>query len=597
MKQNSSSISAKFILGINCAYHQSSVALFEGNKLVFAVEEERFTRIKHAKSARVDNADQIPIHAIHAALNFADLRAKDLDRIAISIVPQRRLDYFSMHSDGEAGSFGTPEGEAKFEEGLKRIPERIASALECAELKERVVYVSHHRSHALAALYCSGFEDAALLVVDGIGEIETTWLGQTYLDDIACFETIAYPHSLGFLWERAASFCGFGEYGAPKVMGLAAYGDPERFRKQMLRLISINKDSGPQAPLFSIDSNLIHFRNSDLTDMTSLFGPIRHTDNNLPLEKSLYADLAAALQERTDEVLLALVQRLAKQTSHHKLVYSGGVALNCVANTKIEADPSFDEFYVMGAAHDAGTAIGAALSVLGSIRRSESKKIYTPQNDAYSAFLGPVYRNDDCRKALDDAGLNYTQHNWDEMALIVGDMLVENLLIGVFYDRLEFGPRALGHRSVLANPTRLENRLRLNKRIKHRENFRPFAASILEENLDRFFEFPKDKKGAQRARDLMILAYPLRQEFHEKLPAILHADGSCRIQTVTENHQPRYHRLISAFYEKSGWPLVLNTSFNDSEPIVTTPQEAVRTFLKSGLDALVLEDFLVRLST
>ncbi len=337
-----------------------------------------------------------------------------------------------------------------------------------------------------------------------------------------------------------------------------------------------------------VNLDLARFRAGDVAGLESLFGRRRQADES-PTD-ARFADVAAALQRRTEDALLALACRLKRATGESNLVYSGGVALNCVANSRLERDGPFEAIHVYAAPHDAGTAIGAALETArrmagpGSSAGSVSGSSLTP-------FLGGEFDDDAIDAALARWGLAWERA--PEPELRAASLLAEGRIVAWFQGRMEFGPRALGNRSLLADPRCLEMRERLNRRIKHRESFRPFAASVLEEEAAAWFEFPTDRVGARASRDLMLLAYPVRPGVRSLIPAVVHADGTCRIQTVSRQRQPRFHRLISAFSQMTGVPLVLNTSYNEQEPLVLTPDDALATFLKTHIDALFLNDRLV----
>jgi carbamoyltransferase len=389
-----------------------------------------------------------------------------------------------------------------------------------------------------------------------------------------------------------AAYLGFWEYDVAKVMGLAAYGDPQRFAAPMDRLFHVHDCRDPASvskePPFAVNIDLARFRASDVAGLESLFGRRRQWDES-PTEAH-FADVAAALQARTEDALLALTRHLKRASGESNLVYSGGVALNCVANSRLERDGPFEAIHVYAAPHDAGTAIGAALETArriagpGSLTAAVTGAPLTP-------FLGGEFDNCAIDAALARWGLAW--EHLPDPEVRAAELLADGRIVGWFQGRMEFGPRALGNRSLLADPRHLEMRERLNMRIKQRESFRPFAASVLEEEAAAWFEFPMARTGAKASRDLMLLAYSVRPEMRSLIPAVVHADGTCRIQTVSRQRQPRFHRLIAAFYQRTGVPLVLNTSYNEQEPLVRTPDDALATFLKARIDALFLNDRLV----
>jgi carbamoyltransferase len=381
-------------------------------------------------------------------------------------------------------------------------------------------------------------------------------------------------------------YLGFGEYDAAKVMGLAAYGDPNRFAAPMERLFTVRSGAkGPAKLPFQIDPALARFRAGDVAGLESLFGPQRRTDE--PPESSRFADVAAALQQRTEEALLAVCHQLAQLAPEQNLAYAGGVALNCVANARIERDGPFRNLYVLGAAHDAGTAQGAALEV--------SRQLGAPpkrSSESLTPFLGPQYDDAEIATAIRDAGAAAEQVA--DPASRAAALIAEGAVVGWFQGRLELGPRALGHRSLLADPRRAGMRDELNKRIKHREPFRPFAGSILAEDVCDWFRIPNHREGARSSRALMLVTYPVCPARAASIPAVLHCDGTCRLQVVDRDSDPLYHRLLTGFRELTGIPMVLNTSFNDQEPIVCSPRDALATFAHTQIDALFLGDYLIR---
>jgi carbamoyltransferase len=586
----------RLILGINCAYHESAAALVRDGEVSFAIEEERLTRCKHAKTPRVTNPDELPWHAVRACLDASPgATLSDLDAIAYSLVPGRRLALIDVdpYAIDDEMAFGTRQGEEEFDRRVVGIPAILARAAGDESLAKRFHFVPHHRAHAASAFYASPFRHAAVLVVDGIGETATAWLGRGSPDGLEEIEEIAYPQSIGMLWERVAIYLGFTEFDACKVMGLAAYGSPGSFAAEYDRLFRIvDREGGTSqktGPPFLIDPVLARLRARDVSGLESLFGPRRTRDQPADLQR--FADVAAGLQRRTEEAILALARRLAQATGEFDLVYAGGVALNCVANTRLEREGPFRSLFVFGAAHDAGTAVGAALDVAfredAALRKSIDRAPH-----GLSPFLGLAYDNAAIDGAI--ARWGFPAVRVDDPAGLAASLLAGGQIGGWFQGRLEFGPRALGGRSLLADPRRAEMRALLNRRIKHRESFRPFGASILGENAADWFDIPGDPDGAASCRDLMILAYSVRPERAALIPAVIHHDGTCRLQVVDGQRTPLFHALITKFRALSGVPLVLNTSFNDQEPLVASPDDALKTFATTDIDALFLGDRLVR---
>jgi len=583
------------VLGLNAAYHESAAAIVRGCEVVFAAEEERYTREKHAKAARVTNPDQLPWLAMRDCLRAAGCHTlSDIDAVAYSLMPGKRLAMVGSdpYPISESVGFGTAWGERTFDIRVRNVPKLVNGTAGRFAMAGGFHFIPHHLAHASCAFHASGLQSAAILVVDGIGESATTWLGRGGHAGLEMIEEIPYPHSIGMLWERVAVYLGFSEYDAAKVMGLAAFGDPQRFGRTMDSLFQVRDHregtSACKEPPFHINLDLARFRTGDVAGLESLFGK-RRRSNESPTDER-FADLAATLQSRTEEVLLGLACRLKQATGEANLVYSGGVALNCVANSRLEREGPFDIMHVYSAPHDAGTAVGAALETVRRIAgpsASDTARSVCP----WTPFLGGEFDGHSI-----DAALARWEFTWERVAdpeLRAASLLAEGCIVAWFQGRMEFGPRALGNRSLLADPRQRETRDRLNRRIKHRESFRPFAASVLDEEAANWFDLPADRVGAAASRELMLFAYSVQPNVQSLIPAVVHADGTCRIQAVNQGRQPRFHRLISAFFELAGVPIILNTSFNDQEPLVLTPDDALATFAKTDIDALFLHDRLV----
>ncbi len=586
----------RLVLGINCAYHESSAALVRGDQVIFAVEEERFTRIKHAKQARVTNADELPWNAIRACLEFVpESKLSQLDAIAYSLAPGRRLAMIGVdpyEHDNKAG-FGTRQGEAEFNSRVLGIPRLLAREANDPAIVDRFHFVPHHRAHAASAFYASLFRSAAILVIDGIGEESTAWLGRGSGKGLEQHEEVPYPNSIGMLWERVAVYLGFTEFDACKVMGLAAYGDQTRFTAELDLLFPILDKRGgvigKDAPPFRIEPEIARLRCNDVSGLESLFGPRRQPGESPTLAR--FADVAASLQRRTEQAVLAFAWRLFRASEERYLVFAGGLALNCVSNARLEREGPFRSLFVPCAAHDAGTAIGAALDVAYE-EDPTAQEIRTYRPRMHTPFLGPKYRAAAIELALAHGG--YSFQKVVDPAGVAAALIAEGFLVGWFQGRMEFGPRALGHRSLLADPRKAPIRDRLNRGIKHRESFRPFGASVLAEEAQRWFKMPRRRSRAALCRSFMNVAYPVRLKQADRIPAVLHRDHTCRVQLVYAKQNRLFHSLISQFQELTGVPLVLNTSFNDQEPLVATPDDALKTFARTEIDALILGDYLVR---
>ena len=550
------------ILGINAVYHDPAAALLADGKLVVAVEEERFNRTKHGKLPDVDNPHQFPERAIQFCLAHAGLKAGDIDHVAYSFDPALRRKRF------KPDWWPNPMSEEVFLLRLAQVP-GTADRILGRKLGQRFHFVQHHLAHAASAYFPSPFDRAAVLTIDGIGETAGSTLAKANGTRIQTVETFEFPHSLGFAWESICGHLGFSPYDASKLMGLAAYGNPKAFRRQFGEMIRTGDDD------YSVDPEAIGFLSAKTNRVETLLGPPRY--EGMELEQR-HADIAAALQEFTNAAVLALVRRLKRKAPVNQLCFAGGVALNCVTNELIQKSGEFSEVFIPYCPHDAGTAIGAAYVVHGA------KSKTPPERGNYTPYLGPSFRRREILDAVKLAG--FRPKISKNPARDAAKMIADGKIVAWFQGRMEFGPRALGNRSLLADPRRPEMRNILNQKVKHREDFRPFAPSVLAEHADEWFEI-----GAHSpSHEFMLFACAAKAGQRERIPAVLHHDGTGRLQLVRRESNRRYHELISAFHDLTGVPLVINTSFNDSEPIVCTPSDAIVTFRKSGIDALFMDD-------
>jgi carbamoyltransferase len=550
------------ILGINAVFHDSSAALLVDGALVVAVEEERFNRIKYGKLPDVDNPHQFPERAIRFCLDHAGLTTEDIDHVAYSYDPQLRRTRF------RAEWWPDPRYEEVFLLRLGQVP-GVADELFGRKLRQRFHFVPHHLAHAASAYFPSGFDRAAILTVDGIGETAGSTLAKAVGTKIHAVETFEFPHSIGFAWEAICGYLGFNMYDASKLMGLAAYGNPKAFRPQFQQMIRVGEDG------YAVDEEAIGFLSAKTSRVESLLGPPRDMDTEL---QQRHADIAAALQEATNAAVVALVRRLKRKVPFDNLCFAGGVALNCVTNELVRQSGEFSDVFIPSAPHDAGTAIGAALVV------HCAKQKTPPERGNSTPYLGPAFHRREILAAVKTAGL--TAKVSKTPARDAAEMIADGKIVAWFQGRMEFGPRALGNRSLLADPRRPDMRNILNQMVKHREDFRPFAPSVMAEHADEWFEIGAHTKS----HEFMLFACGVKPELRDRIPAVLHHDGTARLQLVRRESNPRFHELISCFFEKTGVPLVVNTSFNDSEPIVCTPADAIVTFRKSGIDALFMED-------
>jgi carbamoyltransferase len=577
------------ILGINAYHGNASAAIVCDGRLVAAVEEERFNRVKYAAG--------FPVAAIRYCLKEAGLTLADIDHVAVPRNPYARL-ATKLFYVAKMPSFARER--AKVLTKFTGIPEALAGAfdLDPRKLSAKFHRIEHHQAHLASSFFVSPFERAALLSADGLGDFASTMWGVGAGHRMEIHGSIAFPHSLGLFYSAVTQYLGFPKFGDEyKVMGLAAYGQPEHldvFRD----IVRFNANSGSNGFRLGLDYFTHHrtgpemsWADADKTpilgkmfsgEMAKKLGPSR--DAGDPLE-ARHHNLAAALQLRLEEVYLGMLKKLGEKTGLKAVCLAGGVAFNCVANGKIFDATPFEQVYVHPAAGDAGLAVGAAFYVW-------HQKLGRPRSFVMdNAYWGPGYSRDEIRAAINAGELakgGYLIAELPESELMrrTATIIADGRILGWFQGRAEWGPRALGNRSIVADPRRPEMKEVLNRRIKHREIFRPFAPSILAEATGEYFE-------KSHPSPFMTLAYSVRHAMRDKIPAPTHVDGTGRLQTVTREANPRYHALISAFRELTGVPVVLNTSFNDNEPIVCRPTEALDCFLRTQMDALVLGDFLI----
>ncbi len=560
-----------YILGVNSAYHESSACLVKDGVVIFAIEEERLSREKHAKPANVDNPDCLPTLAIDLCLKTAGITAKDLDWIAYSFNPDARLKNQGVDEDFIEGNWGSATGEHLFNHKLSQVPQKLAEHLGI-DISDKFKWIEHHLTHAASAFFVSPFAEADVLVIDGIGEFESTTFYAGKDNRITHLSSVNYPNSIGFLWEKLSVFLGFSEYDACKVMGLASYGDPAVYYDKFKQFVGITSDG------FTLDNTILKFRSADLAPLANILGQERAKED--PTEQKHY-DIAAALQQVTEEILVNLVRSWQQQTNGKYLCIAGGVGLNCVANGVLHRELPYLDIYIQPAAHDAGTALGAAYIIWNQLLgRPRTYSMVAP-------YLGPEYSDLQIQQALNTNNLVYTQHQ--DIEKVVAQCLADGAIVAWFQGRMEFGPRALGNRSLLADPRNPNIREVMNVKVKHREHFRPFAPSILLEKASEWFEIPKKSVSS----DFMLFAYDAVAEQQAKIPGVVHIDGTSRVQTVRQSSNPKYYKLIGEFEKLTGVPILLNTSFNDSEPIVCSPQNAIDTFMKTKIDYLAIGNFLL----
>jgi carbamoyltransferase len=582
------------ILGISAFYHDSAACLLRDGELVAAAQEERFSRKKHDH--------RFPKDAVAFCLKAGGLTVKDIDHV---VFYEKPFSKFARILDTHLAF--APRGLKSF---MMAIPSWITEKLWVPGLVEEalgeqrpLLFADHHESHAASAFFPSPFERAAVLTIDGVGEWATSSYGVGLGNRVTLHREMHFPHSLGLLYSAVTYFTGFkvnsGEY---KVMGLAPYGEP-RFVKQIKEhLIDLREDG-------SFSMNQEYFNYCAGLTMTSpkieeLFGgPPRQAESRLTQREM---DLARSVQEVTEEIVLKMAAHVRKETGESKLCLAGGVALNCVANGKLLRSGIFDDIWIQPAAGDSGGALGAAYI---GWHHYHDKPVQPKQgrDRMQGGYLGTVYGNDEIGAFLSSQRATAELLDDDILAGRVAGLLAEGMVVGWFQGRMEFGPRALGSRSILGDPRSADMQKKMNLKIKFRESFRPFAPSVLAEKAGEWFELDRDSP-------YMLIVAPVREEVRRRMsveeeslwgidklnvprssvPAITHVDYSARIQTVREDVHPAYHRLLSRFNELTGCPMLVNTSFNvRGEPIVESPMDAYRCFMRTEMDALVLGGYLL----
>ena len=586
---------SRYVLGVSAFYHDSAAAILKDGEIVAAAQEERFSRKKHDP--------RFPRGAINYCLEEAGIDGADLAAIAFYDDPALTADRIIRSTIAFA-----PDSEKVFVEAVKSFfavkpyfKEQISEMLNC---DVPIYFCRHHQSHAASAFFPSPFPEAAVLCVDGVGEWVTTSLALGRGREIEMLKEIRYPHSLGLLYSAFTHFCGFkvnsGEY---KLMGLAPYGRPVYANEIKSRLIDVKEDGS-----FRLNLDFFDFHKGGSLvndDFCRLFdGPPRLPESRITRREM---DLAASIQTVTEEVMVKLSRHLRALTGMSNLCLAGGVALNCVANGKILREGIFDGLWIQPAAGDAGGAIGAAyLADFKVLSGSRPKRL--PQADAQmGSLIGPQYSEDELLSFLRRANAVYHRLDSQAGAMQIAGLLANQKIVAMFSGRMEFGPRALGARSILGDPRAATTQSRMNLKIKFRESFRPFAPIVLKNRASEYFELESDSP-------YMLIVAPVRTE-HQRIPdvpsdqedmlqivnavrssvpAVTHVDYSARVQTVEEDVNPRMYAVLKAFEAQTGCPLLVNTSFNvRGEPIVCTPEDAYRCFMRTEIDALVMGDYIL----
>jgi len=575
---------AGIVLGLNAYHADSSAAIFVNGELLAATEEERFRRVKHWAG--------FPTEAIKFCLKEANCTLADVTAITIGRDPSAKWDRkarFVIQHPRAAWSMWSQRSANKDDiEKLHERFEEVEPSVDVEMVKAKIQFIEHHRSHLASAFFSSPFEEAAVLSIDGSGDFTTTMMARGKGTDIEVLDSLDFPASVGLFYTAFTQYLGFPHYGDEyKVMGLAPYGAP-RFQEQVATFLPIEEGGWYRFPMknYRLDGGVVSYPDN-LPTVASLFGP-RFEEVFGPTRKKgepltqEHMDLAASVQRHCEEVIFHLLRRLHEETGLDRVCIAGGVAQNSVANGKMTRNTPFKEVYIPSAGHDAGISMGSAQYHIHcglSQPRVPSLKY---------AHTGCRFSNEEVEALLKSEGVEYIRYKSDaELYDVVSDALVDGKVIGWFNGRAEFGPRALGGRSIIVDPRRADAKDLLNSKIKRRESFRPFAPSILSEHVKDWFELDEPVPFMEKV-------FPIRPERHDEIPAVTHVDGSGRLQSVYADATPRYHALISAFHAKSGVPILLNTSFNENEPIVNAPEHAYACYARTSMDMLVMENCVVR---
>lgn len=567
------------ILGLNVYHADSSAAIFVNGVMVAAAEEERFTRQKHWAG--------FPKQAIEFCLETAGVSLQQVTHIAIGRDPKaKQFSKIAFAIKHPKVAVGLLQQRLKNKKQLLSIEQEFEKhfSITAADITKKLTWVEHHRSHLASAFFASPFQEAAIISIDGSGDFSTVMLATGKGNQITVIDSIDFPHSLGVLYTAFTQLLGFPYYGDEyKIMGLAPYGSPI-YKEKVAEIIRWNNQG-----LFQLDTSFFREVHKGFVSyennlpvvpplfskkMEKVFAPVRAKNEALT---QYHKDLAASVQAATEMAIFELLRTLHTKTGLTNVCIAGGVAQNSVANGKITRNTPFKQVYIPSAGHDAGISMGAALYVQHQLmQRQRSAPIY-------NAYTGSRFSNEQVKKALDKQNLTYQELSDEQLLPYVAQKLADGAVVGWFSGAAEFGPRALGGRSILADPRRNDAKDLLNAKIKRRESFRPFAPSILA-------EFVTDYFSVNDSVPFMEKVFPIHPEKQAEIPAVTHVDGTGRLQTVTLENNPRYYKLIQAFYQITGCPILLNTSFNENEPIVNRPEEAIACYLRTNMDLLVLEN-------
>ena len=568
-----------YILGISCYYHDAAACLLKDGVIVAAAEEERFTRKKHDSS--------FPKNAVQYCLNAEGITINDVTHIAFYEKPYLKFERL-MHQHIEKFPFtwkvfldSTPSWMTEKLRVVKMVKKKL-------KYKGDIFFLQHHMAHAASAFLVSPFKKAAIITVDGVGEWTTTAYGIGEGNEIHLMKHIMFPHSLGMLYSTITAYLGFSvnnsEY---KVMGLAPYGTMDRkknpYYEKLSKVIDLKEDGS-----YHLDMSyfIYHYKNRMPSEkLCELLGG--HSREKHEEVTQRHKDIAAALQLILEDLMQKILVHVHKVTKCDAVVLAGGCALNSVSNGKLLKNSPFKQIWIQPNATDGGTSIGAASYVYHTLLGNSRNFVME------HASLGPSFTREEIKKFLDENKIVYSEYDDDtKMIEGVADLLYQNNVIGWFQGRMEWGPRALGNRSILSNACNPEMKEILNRKVKHREHFRPFAPVVCDDDALKYFECDKPVPAPT---DFMLMVYPIKKEWQEKIPAVTHVDGSGRLQTIRRSQNPRYYDLIKLFGKKTGIPILINTSFNiRGEPIVCTPYDAYKCMMGTGIDYLVMDRFLIR---
>ena len=571
-----------YILGINAYHGDASACLLNDGKIICATEEERFTRVKHWSG--------FPSESIKFCLADADITIDQIDYVTFSRDPKAKFLKKILYSLRHNVRFSTIIDRLIHSIKAKSVKNRLASLFNIKKklIKAKIYNIEHHRSHIASSFFASKFQESALLSIDGFGDFTSTMTAIGKGNKIQVLDSVDYPHSLGIFYTAVTQFLGFPKYGDEyKLMGLAPYGEA-KYLKELSKIVRKTKDG-----FFTLNKKYFkHFKEGASHDLKNgearyhslftsewekLFFAARKEEDSL---EKFHIDLATSVQLFTEQIIFVILNKLYEKTDLENICIAGGVAQNSVVNGKILKNTPFKKIYIPAASHDGGTSIGSALYLYNHILEKERLP------EIKTAYFGKKSDNEEIISTLKKEEIEYDILNDKELFDRVSEKLINGGVVGWFQGRAEFGPRALGNRSIIVDPRRSDAKELLNEKIKRRESFRPFAPSILEEFVGDYFLETDDVPFMEKV-------YDIKRDKRVEIPAVTHVDGTGRLQTVNKKTSPRYHKLISEFCKKSGIPILLNTSFNENEPIVNKAEEALDCFFRTKMDMLVMENIIV----